>query len=57
VAAVVQSAARPFTFRFVSPEKEFKLELSFRHVNVEKEEIVAALQKAIRHISETNESD
>jgi ParB family transcriptional regulator, chromosome partitioning protein len=43
--------AKPFKFRFVSPRKEFRLELSFRRVNVDNAEILAALHEAIEHIN------
>ena len=46
-----EGATKPFKFKFTSPEKEFKLELSFRRVNVEDREILAALQEAIEHIN------
>src|SRR3954464_5706860 len=42
---------KPFKFRFVSPRKEFRLELSFRRLNVDSTEILAALREAIEHIN------
>ena len=48
---VSEEAARPFKFRFVSPKKEFRLELNFRRVNVDNSEIVAALQEVIDHVN------
>jgi ParB family chromosome partitioning protein len=51
ISPVSEEVPKPFKFRFVSPKKEFKLELSFRRVNVEKAELVAALQEAVEHIN------
>lgn len=44
-------APRPFKFRFVSSKNEFRLELSFRRLNVDDTEIIAALQEAIDHLN------
>jgi ParB-like partition proteins len=39
-----QMQSKPFSFRFVPPGKEFRLELRFRKTNVERSEIAAALR-------------
>jgi ParB family chromosome partitioning protein len=39
-----QMQSKPFSFRFVPPGKEFRLELRFRRTNVERSEIAAALR-------------
>jgi ParB family chromosome partitioning protein len=41
---------QPYIFRYVSPNKEFKLELRFRRTNVEDKEITIALHKVIEMI-------
>ncbi|HEY0003523.1 MAG TPA: ParB/RepB/Spo0J family partition protein [Pyrinomonadaceae bacterium] len=40
------SVSKPFKFRFVSPNKEFRLEVSFRRAKVERSELAAALRSA-----------
>jgi ParB family chromosome partitioning protein len=40
------AAARPFTFRYTPPGKEFKLELRFRRSQVERRQIAEALREA-----------
>lgn len=41
-------APEPYIFKYVSPGKEFKLELRFRRSNVEEKDITAALMEAIK---------
>ncbi len=45
--------ARPFTFKYVSPAKEFSLELRFRRANVGPEDVAAALISAAESIEST----
>jgi len=42
--------ARPFTFKYVSPGKEFSLEVRFRRANVDLEDVAAALISAAESI-------
>ncbi len=49
-AATVQKAS-PYTYRYVSPEKDFKLELRFKKTKIQKDLIVAALKKAIENLN------
>jgi ParB family chromosome partitioning protein len=44
------SLRRPYKFRYVSPDKEFRLELVFRRVNVDRSELAAALRSAAETI-------
>jgi ParB family transcriptional regulator, chromosome partitioning protein len=44
--ASTSTAARPFTFRYTPPGKEFKLELRFRRSQVERQQIADALREA-----------
>jgi ParB family chromosome partitioning protein len=46
----VGKTPKPYIFRYKSVNKEFKLELRFRRLNVECEDVVEALQEAIRKI-------
>jgi ParB family chromosome partitioning protein len=46
--------SRPYKFRYVSPRKEFRLELSFRRVNVDGADILAALREAIEHVNKNS---
>lgn len=39
--------AAPYIFRYISPNKEFRLELRFRRSNAEDNEVIAALREAI----------
>jgi ParB family chromosome partitioning protein len=48
----VRIASPSYIFRYVSPNKEFRLELRFRRSNVEDKEIIAALQEAINKVGE-----
>jgi ParB family chromosome partitioning protein len=43
-------AAGPYTYRYTSPGKEFKLELRFRRAQVERAEIAAALRAAAENL-------
>lgn len=47
-------APKPYIFRYKSMNKEFKLELRFRRSNVEYEDVVEALQEAIRKIEDSS---
>jgi ParB family chromosome partitioning protein len=42
-----RAGATPYIFRYVSPNKEFRLELRFRRSNVENKDIIIALQEAV----------
>lgn len=42
--------AKPFTFKYVSPGKEFSLEVHFRRANVDPEDVAAALISAAESI-------
>lgn len=54
----IASDTKPFTFKYVSPGKEFSLEVRFRRANVAPEEVAAALVSAADSIeSDTRESD
>lgn len=44
------AASRPFTFRYVSPGKEFRLELKFRRSEVDRQRIAAALREVAEKI-------
>lgn len=43
--SAVQPTQKPYKFRFVPPDKEFRLELHFRRTKVERAEIAAALRE------------
>jgi ParB family chromosome partitioning protein len=43
---------KPAVFRFVPPQKEFKLTLQFRKSNVDREEVIAALRRIIETLEE-----
>jgi ParB family chromosome partitioning protein len=43
---VAQPSRKPYTYRFVSPGKEFRLEMRFRRSSVKSSEIAAALREA-----------
>jgi ParB family chromosome partitioning protein len=45
--------AKPYTFRYVAPGKEFRLELRFRRSTVERREIAAALRDAAEKLERT----
>jgi ParB family chromosome partitioning protein len=42
--------ARPYTFRYASPEKEFSLEVKFRRTNVSPHEVADALRKVAESV-------
>src|SRR5215210_5981679 len=46
LAGGTSTTARPFTFRYTPPGKEFKLELRFRRSQVERQQIANALREA-----------
>ena len=46
---------KPYSFRYIAPQKEFSLELKFRRANVSLEEVAAALGEAAIAIEETIE--
>jgi hypothetical protein len=41
---------KPFTYRYSSPGREFKLELRFRRVEVDRRQVVAALKEAAEKV-------
>jgi ParB family chromosome partitioning protein len=44
------AATKPYTYRYASPGKEFRLELRFRRASVEKGEVAAALRAALERL-------
>ena len=50
----VTAESKPFTFKYVSPGKEFSLEVRFRRANVEPEDVAAALISAAESIESDN---
>jgi len=46
--------AKPFTFKYVSPGKEFSLEVRFRRANVDPEDVAAALISAAESVESDN---
>jgi lysyl-tRNA synthetase class I len=42
--------AKPYTFRYASPEKEFTLEVKFRRTSVSPDEVADALRKATKSV-------
>jgi ParB family chromosome partitioning protein len=44
--------SKPFTFRYVGPQKEFNLEIKFRKANVSEREVVEALTLAAEELRE-----
>ncbi len=46
--------AKPFTFKYISPGKEFSLEVRFRRANVDPEDVAAALISAAESIESDN---
>ena len=49
------AAARPYTFRFHSPDRRFSVNLKFEHDEVDKKDVITALHDLIREI-ETSET-
>ena len=50
-------AAKPYTFRYVAPGKEYKLELRFRRTKVERADLAAALRLAADKIERDEDAD
>ena len=48
--------AKPYTFRYASPEKEFSLEVKFRRPNVSRNEVADALRKAAHSLDNHREN-
>jgi ParB family chromosome partitioning protein len=46
------AAAKPYTYRYASPGKDFRLELRLRRSSVEKREVVAALRAALERLEQ-----
>lgn len=49
------SKSLPYIFRFVSPDKEFRLELRFNRSNIDDKEITAALRETLKKVEGTPE--
>jgi ParB family chromosome partitioning protein len=47
----VRMAAQPYIFKYISANREFRLELRFRRSSVEDKEIIAAIQEVIHKVS------
>src|SRR6266446_6251890 len=50
----VTAEARPYTFKYVSPNKDFNLEIRFRRSKVERGEVAQALRSAAKNIDSDN---
>ena len=48
--SIGSSSAKPYTFRYVSPGKEFRLVLQFRKTEVERHQIATALREAAEKV-------
>jgi hypothetical protein len=48
---------KPYSFRYVSPKKDFTLELKFRRADISPEEVAAALQLAEASLLQNPEQD
>lgn len=48
------TAASPFTYRYASPGKDYKLELRFRRSKVEAKEVAAALRAALENLEKSS---
>jgi ParB family chromosome partitioning protein len=48
--------AKPYTYRYAAPEKEFSLEVKFRRTNVSPAELAAALRKAAASVDQRHEN-
>lgn len=46
----VRIAAQPYVFKYISPNRDFRLELRFRRSSVEDKEIIAAMQEVINKV-------
>ena len=44
------ASAVPYIYRYVSPDKDFKLEVKFRRARVAEEELLSALNSVIENI-------
>lgn len=53
----VAPETKPYSFRYVSPNKDFTLELKFRRANISPEEVAAALQLAEASLVQNPEQD
>jgi hypothetical protein len=42
--------AKPYTFNFSGPDKKYRLSLSFRQSSVEPEDLIRALEEALKRI-------
>jgi ParB family transcriptional regulator, chromosome partitioning protein len=51
------TVAKPYTYRYVAPDKEYKLELRFRRTKVERAELAAALRLAAEKIEKGENLD
>jgi ParB family chromosome partitioning protein len=51
------TASRPYTYRYVAPGREYKLELHFRRTKVERAELAAALRSAADQIEKGVDAD
>jgi ParB family chromosome partitioning protein len=50
----VTAEAKPYTFKYISPNKDFSLELRFRRSKVERGEVAQALRSAAKNIDSDN---
>ena len=50
----VAPEARPYTYKYVSPKKEFSLEVRFRRSNVDATDIAQALRSVAKSIESGN---
>jgi hypothetical protein len=48
--ATGEAASSPYTYRYVSPGKDFRIELRFRKTEVERHMIAAALREAAENV-------
>jgi hypothetical protein len=53
----VAPEARPYTFKYVSPKKDFSLEVRFRRSNVNTTEIAQALRSVAKSIDSDQPPD
>jgi ParB family chromosome partitioning protein len=51
------SRTKPFKFRFVAPNREFRLEMSFKRQQVDKRELAAALRSAAESLEREAAAD
>jgi ParB family chromosome partitioning protein len=50
----VTAEARPYTFKYASPNKDFNLEIRFRRSKVERADVAQALRSAAKNIDSDN---